>query len=315
MERIPEGHSNLTFRVTTSSGRYVLRRPPRGELLPSSHDMAREYRIVSAIQGGPVPVPRAVLLCEDPAVIGAPFHLMEEVPGVAMRSRLPPGFEADVASRLGIAEKLVDTLADIHLLDWRAAGLEGLGRPSGYLERQVRRWIVQLWGAWNREIPELSEVAGWLQENLPPPGLASLVHGDYRLDNLLFLPSPPARVTAVVDWEMGTIGDPLADLGYLLSFWRDPGDAEVGFEDDAWRLSAMEGFPRRAWLVDRYRERTGFDVGALRFYEVLAVWKLAILLEGSYRRFREGQADDPWFETLEEGVPALARRAARLAGL
>jgi len=310
--RIPEGHSNLTFVVEQDGWSCVLRRPPRGELLPTSHDVAREFRVLSALEHGPVPVPRPILLCEDPSVIGAPFYLMERVEGVSIRSQLPAAFQADVAARHGLAERLIDTLAEIHRLDWRAIGLEGLGKPAGYIERQVRRWTAQLMGAWNREIPELLRIAEWLRDHIPPSPSPTLVHGDYRLDNLMFLPQPPARVSAVIDWEMSTIGDPLADLGYLLTFWRDPDDPAVAFEDDAWTITQLPGFPRRAWLTERYAQRTGTEVTDLTFYEVLAVWKLAILLEGSYKRLKDGMADDPWFETLATGVPALAGRALEI---
>jgi aminoglycoside phosphotransferase (APT) family kinase protein len=237
---------------------------------------------------------------------------MEKVEGVAIREALPPGYARDPPSRGALAERLIDTLADIHLLDWRGLGLEGLGKPAGYLERQVKRWSGQLMGAWNREIPELLQVGVWLSEHVPESPPATLVHGDYRLDNLMVLPDPPARVTAVVDWEMATLGDPLADLGYLLTFWRQRDDPPAEFHDDAWRLSEMPGFPSRAWLIDRYAQRTGISVRNLNFYQVLAVWKLAILLEGSFKRFKEGMADDPWFASLETGVPALGRRALKM---
>ncbi len=312
VERIMQGHSNLTFTVERDGKAWVLRRPPRGELLPTSHDVTREYRVLAALYGSPVPVPRPILLCEDPSVIGAPFYLMEKVPGMAIRGQLPPAFAEDPSARLGLAERLIDTLADIHRLDWRARGLEGLGKPVGYIDRQVRRWTGQLQGAWNREIPELILVGDWLREHLPESPPATLVHGDYRLDNLMFLPEPPATVTAVVDWEMSTLGDPLADLGYLLTFWRDPGDPPAEFEDDAWQVTELPGFPSRDWLVERYADRTGTDVRDLNFYQVLAVWKLAILLEGSFKRLKDGMADDPWFASLETGVPALARRALRM---
>lgn len=309
------GHSNLTFTVRRDGQLWILRRPPRGELLPTSHDVAREFRVISALWGGPVPVPRPILLCEDPSVIGAPFYLMEWVEGIAIRSQLPAAYANDVSARHGLAERLIDTLAEIHRLDWRAIGLEGLGKPVGYIERQVRRWTGQLMGAWNREISDLLRVAEWLRDHVPESPPPTLVHGDYRLDNLMFLPQPPATVTAVVDWEMSTIGDPLADLGYLLTFWRDPGDPSPGFEDDAWTISQLPGFPRREWLIERYVQRTARDVGNLTFYQVLAIWKLAILLEGSYKRLKDGMADDPWFESLETGVPALARRALEMTRL
>lgn len=308
IERVRGGHSNETFFVTRGAERHVLRRPPLGPLLPTAHDVAREYRVLAALINTNVPVPRPVLFCEDAGVIGAPFYLMDRVPGVVIRAKLPPAFAADESARRGLGEALIDTLADLHAVDWQAVDLGDFGKPQGYLERQIRRWTGQLDASRTRPLPDLDAVTEWLQANLPESPPATIVHGDYRLDNLMYAPEPPARVLAVVDWEMATLGDPLADLGYLLSFWREPGDPEFNL-DGAWNVTAQPGFPTRAELVARYAARTGRAMTHVNFYVALAIWKLAILLEGSYKRHLSGTTDDPFFATLDRGIPLLARRA------
>jgi aminoglycoside phosphotransferase (APT) family kinase protein len=309
VERIvAAGHSNETFFVTRGDQSWVLRRPPRGPLLPTAHDVLREYRVLSALAQTDVPVPQPVLACDDVSVIGAPFYLMERVQGVVIRETLPPFADAPATRRdLGLA--LVDALAALHSVDWRDLGLANFGKPDGYLERQIRRWMGQLDGARNREIPELDQVSEWLKDHLPESPPATIVHGDYRMDNVMYAEGLPVRVVAILDWEMSTLGDPLADLGYLLSFWRQPDDPEAGFTSPAWRISEAEGFPTRQELAERYAEKTGRRIANVAFYEALAIWKLAVLLEGSYKRHLAGTTDDPFFALLREGVPALARRA------
>jgi aminoglycoside phosphotransferase (APT) family kinase protein len=248
-------------------------------------------------------------MCEDTSILGAPFYLMRRVPGVVIRAKLPPGFESDVEARLGLGFELVDRLADLHAVDWQAVGLADFGKPSGYLERQLHRWTGQLDASRNRPLPDLDAVTEWLLANLPDSGPATIVHGDYRMDNAIYASEPPARILALLDWEMATLGDPLADLGYLLSFWLEPGDPEMGLGEEAWRLSQLPGFPRRAELVERYGTRTGRRMDHVAFYVALAIWKLAILLEGSYKRHLAGTTDDPFFAQLDRGIPALARRA------
>src|SRR5262245_11599240 len=277
IERIRGGHSNETFYLTRGEEEYVLRRPPLGPLLPTAHDVAREFRVLRALAGTNVPVPRPILLCEDADVIGAPFYLMERISGVVIRAKLPPAFAADQAARAGLGEALIDALADLHAVEWQEAGLGDFGKPQGYLERQLRRWTGQLNASRTRPLPDLDAVTGWLHDHLPVSPPATIVHGDYRLDNLIYAPEPPARVLAIVDWEMATIGDPLADLGYLLSFWAEPGDPLFALADAAWRITAQPGFPTRAQLVTRYAEHTGRRMEHVTFYVALAIWKLAIL--------------------------------------
>jgi aminoglycoside phosphotransferase (APT) family kinase protein len=309
VERVRGGHSNETFFVTRDKQEWVLRRPPRGPLLPTAHDVAREYRVLSALTSTSVPVPRPVLLCTDTNIIGAPFYLMERVHGVVIRAQLPPAFASDEASRADLGYELIDRLADLHAVDWQAAGLGDFGKPQGYLERQVRRWTGQLDASRNRPLPDLDAVTEWLTTHLPDSGPATIVHGDYRIDNAMYASEPPARILSILDWEMATIGDPLADLGYLLSFWQESDDIGPELDDGSWGITAQPGFPTRAQLVARYAERTGRHLEHVAFYVALAIWKLAILLEGSYRRHLSGTTDDPFFATLDRGVPALAHRA------
>lgn len=302
VERHRAGHSNETFFVRRSGQAWVLRRPPAGAFLPTAHDVLREHRVLEALADLPVRTPRPLLACDDPSVIGAPFFVMEKVEGTVVREELPDGLEP---RRIG--EELVDALAELHAVDWRAAGLEGWGRATGYLERQLRRWRGQLdlTIPLTRPLPDLLAAHAWLEANLPASPPATIVHGDYKLDNVMF--DPGTRLVAILDWEMAAIGDPLADLGWMLSFWQSDGAVDLAGATNA------PGFTPRDELIARYEERTGRATNSIGWYEVLAVWKLAILLEGSYARHLAGMTDDPFFAEMEHAVPALGRRALEMA--
>ena len=307
------GHSNETFFVTRGRSRWVLRRPPLGAFLPSAHDVGREYKVLSALKGTDVRVPATALMCEDPEIIGAPFYLMERVDGIVIRDELPGHFGD--GERRAIGKELVSALVELHSVDISAINLEGFGRPSGYLERQLRRWSgqLELTLPFTRPLPELERVSEWLQTNLPESTETTLVHGDYKLDNVMFAPAAPARLVAILDWEMSTLGDPLADLGWMISFWREPGDDAGEVFKETSRVTELPGFSSRAELVELYEKETGRSAGALDWYVVLAIWKLAILLEGSYARHLAGMTDDPFFAKMEQGVPELAARALEVA--
>ncbi len=315
VERHQVGHSNETFFITRGDARWVLRRPPRGAFLPTAHDVKREFTVLDALKDTPVRTPRPILLCEDTEVIGVPFYVMDRVDGAVIRAELPPAFAADVAARRGLGEEVIDALAELHAADWRAVGLEGFGKPSGYLERQLRRWAgqLELTEPFSRRVDELHEISDYLRSNVPASGDATIVHGDYRLDNATFATEAPARLLAIFDWEMSTIGDPLADVGWLMTSWVEPGDPTDPVFASLAQVTREEGFPTRAQMVARYEERTGREVHALAWYMVLAIWKLAILLEGSYARHLAGLTDDPFFASLEVGVPTIARRALDVA--
>jgi len=314
--RITTGHSNEVFRLERGGLVAVLRRPPRTPLSPTAHDMAREFRVLAALHDpagwqvhSPVPVP--IACCTDVDVIGAPFYLMHFVDGVVVRESLPTALAADPHAARACAFALVDALAGIHRFDWRAGGLEGFGRPDGYLDRQVPRWLGQLERYKTRELSDVDEAAAWLVDRVPPAQKPGVIHGDYKLDNVMFAPDLPVELVAVVDWEQSTIGDPLVDLGWLVGLWAQAGDAasHAGVSPFAGRADT----PTRHELVERYAQDTDRDLEHLNYYCVLGLFKLACVMEGSFARFRAGTSDDAYFASLERGVPALARRALEFA--
>lgn len=314
VSRHQAGHSNETFFVDWSGRELVLRRPPLGAFLPTAHDVLREYRVLSALDALDVRTPQTILSCDDESVIGAPFYLMERVDGVVIRTELSEAYAP--SDRGAIGDELVDSLVELHSVDYESCGLGSLGKPVGYLERQLRRWGGQLdlTLPHTRPLPELQEVGRWLGERRPESPPTTIVHGDYKLDNVAFSHRPPAKLLAIYDWEMSTLGDPLADLGWMISFWREPADTDSSVFADLNRVTAQEGFRTRKELVDRYVDRSGRQIDDLDWYVVLAIWKLAILLEGSYARHLAGMTDDPFFARMEDGVPALAGRALEVIG-
>jgi aminoglycoside phosphotransferase (APT) family kinase protein len=310
-EPIGEGHSNVTFLLRRDGVQVVLRRPPRGPLPPSAHDVLREARVLQALGPTPARVPAVLAVCADPGVIGAPFYLMEQVEGHIVTSQLPAELDT-VAQRRRIGEELVDALVEVHAVDWQAAGLVGFGKPTGYLQRQVARFL----GLWEhnktREIAAVERVGRWLAANLPPAGSATIVHGDYRLGNTMLAPHAPARIVAIFDWEMTAIGDPLADLGYLCALWADRDDPPGGmFELSS--VTRADGFPSRAELVARYEQRSGRSMTDIRWYQTLALWKAVVFMEGNYKRALAGTTDDPFLQQFGTGVVDLAYRAEQMA--
>jgi aminoglycoside phosphotransferase (APT) family kinase protein len=308
---IGEGHSNVTYRVTRADGSaMVLRRPPRGPLPPSAHDVLREARLLSALAPTSARVPAVLAVGDDTAIIGAPFYVMEEVRGDVITSTLPPALDS-AEQRTQIAHELIDALVEVHAVDWRAAGLEGFGKPTGYLERQLRRFG----GLWEhnrtRDLPQVERVGRWLADHLPQSPTATVVHGDYRLGNVMYAPADTARLVAIFDWEMATIGDPLADLGYLTAMWIEGGDPETTFELS--RVTREPGFPTREQLIARYEERSGRSMTDIRWYQTLAVWKSVVFMEGNYKRAVAGTTDDPYLKTFGDGVLELAEQAELLA--
>jgi aminoglycoside phosphotransferase (APT) family kinase protein len=307
--RLGAGHSNETFLVRRDGVAWVLRRPPRPPVPPSAHDVVREHAVLSALAGGGARVPRPQALCVDLEPIGAPFFVMQHVEGVVIRDELPPAYD-NPAGRRQVVDELVDALVEIHAFPWRGTALERLGRPTGYLERQLQRWASQWTHNRTRMLPSVERVGTWLSEHRPETAGTTLVHGDYKLDNAMFSARTP-QLLSVVDWELATLGDPLADLGFLCATHLEPGDRPdpvLAFS----QATVGPGGRTRDDIVDRYARRSGRDVTQLRWYEVLALWKLAILLEGSYRRYLDGATDDPFFALLADGVPRLAERAEDL---
>jgi aminoglycoside phosphotransferase (APT) family kinase protein len=306
---IGDGHSNATYRFDRGGARFVLRRPPRPPIPPSANDMLREARVLSGLHGR-ARVPKVLAVCEDPAVIGAPFYVMELVDGHVVTTEMPAVLDTP-EERRRTAHELIDALVEVHGVDWRAAGLEGFGKPDGYLERQLRRFL----GLWDhnktREIPAVEAVGGWLKANLPDSPPATVVHGDYRLGNVLLAPDAPARIAAVLDWEMSTIGDPLADLGYFCTLYVERDDPSLG-KFELSKVTRAEGWPTRAELVARYEERSGRSMTDIRWYQTLALWKSVVFMEGNYKRASSGMSDDPYLKAFGDGVIGLAERAEAL---
>jgi aminoglycoside phosphotransferase (APT) family kinase protein len=306
---IAGGRSNLTYLVEGGGRQWVLRRPPLGHVLATAHDMSREYRVLRALADTSVPVARPIALCDDASVNDAPFYVMEYRPGIVVHDALPDGFATTAAERRRTSEALVDTLVRLHSVDVAAVGLADFGRPDGYLERQVRRWATQWAGNKTSELPIVDELLARLGRALPNSPSPTIVHGDYRLGNVCLDPADPGRIVAIFDWEMATLGDPLADLGYLLIYWSEPGDQPLAAAFS--NATAAPGFFSRAEVIERYASRSGRAVDAIDFYQVLALTKLAIISEGIYKRhvLGKGVGDAPALRA----APALAARAAAIA--
>jgi len=308
---VGEGHSNVTYLVRRSGAELVLRRPPRGPLPPSAHDVLREARLLRALQATAARVPRVLAVADDEAVIGAPFYVMERVAGEVVTSAVPAQLNTP-RERRRMSEELVDALVEVHAVDWRGCGLiDFTHEPERYLERQLRRFS----GLWEhsktRELAAIEDVGAWLAATLPKTGAPTIVHGDYRLGNTMMSAAAPARLVAIFDWEMATIGDPLADLGYLCALWAQRDDPPLGmFEISG--VTRLAGFLSRDELIARYEARSGRSMTDIRWYRVLALWKAAVFMEGNYRRALAGTTDDPYLKGFGEGVAELAERAREL---
>ncbi len=317
-ELISGGRSNLTYRVDLGGrgGRSVaLRRPPLGHVLPTAHDMRREYRVLSALADSAVPVPRPIALCEDASVNDYPFYVMEYRPGVVLQNEIPAGYLDAPADRVRASRALVDTLVALHRVDVAAAGLADFGRADGYLARQLRRWRTQ-WDA-NRTapLPEIDALLARLERALPARSDATLVHGDYRFGNLALDPRDPGRVVAIYDWEMATLGDPLADVGYTLIYWVEPGDPlpQRGGIEEVGAVTAHPGFYSRKEVAAAYAAASGRDLAQIDFYQVLALTKLAVISEGIFKRFQLGQTAGRGFGKMNRAAEPLAQRALAIA--
>lgn len=306
-ELLSGGRSNLSYLVRGGDRRWVLRRPPLGHVLPTAHDMAREYRVLAALADTAVPVARPFALCEDPAVNDAPFYVMEYRDGVVLERELPEGYADSPGERRRIGDALVDTLVALHAVDFEQVGLADFGRPQGYLARQLRRWTQQWERSKTDELPLVEDLLRRLAAALPASPTPSIVHGDYRLGNLALARDDPGRVVAVFDWEMATLGDPLADVGYTLVYWAEPGDPERGGGLGSLpRVTRQPGFASRAEILEAYARRSGRDVGAIDFYQVLALTKLAVIAEGIWARHLQGK-------TLGEGFAGMRRESGHIA--
>jgi len=298
VEQFPSGHSNLTYSLSLGGKEMVLRRPPFGSKVKSAHDMGREYHVLEKLHAA-YPAPRPLLYCTDESIIGAPFYMMERVHGIILRRDLPPGLELAPPTARLLSEAFIDNLARLHQLDYNALGLGELGKPQGYLERQVKGWIERYYGSKTHELPEVESIAAWLKDRMPAPGGASLIHNDYKYDNMALDVAEITHICAVLDWEMCTLGDPLTDLGTALAYWVQADDpAEV--QRVRWGPTAVPGSLTRAELVERYHAKTGRDVDNIVFYYVFALFKVAVIIQQIYYRYHHGLTKDARFASLGE---------------
>ncbi|MDQ3876795.1 MAG: phosphotransferase family protein [Actinomycetota bacterium] len=306
VELLSGGKSNLTYSVTAGERELILRRPPLGHVLPTAHDMAREYTVLEALGRTDVPVPQPFHLCRDTSVIGAPFYVMERLRGLIARGEFPPGYADDPSDARKIGEAVIDTLISIHAVDWNAVGLQDFGHPQGFLARQLRRWREQWERSKTNDMPAMDDLLAALEDKIPESQPPTIVHGDFRTDNCVLDAETPGRVVGVLDWEMSTIGDPLADLGLTMCYWTERRDDEQ--LRSAFRgitVTATEGFPTREDLVDRYATITGRDVSDISWYWAFGFFKLAVVLEGIHARYLQGKTVGSGFERVGESVAPL----------
>jgi aminoglycoside phosphotransferase (APT) family kinase protein len=311
--QFPGGHSNLTYLVAFGDTELVLRRPPFGPVPPTAHDMAREYRWLTAVHPVFPLAPRTYLFCEDADVIGSVFYLMERRRGIVVRHDEPPALAGRPDARRRVSHALVDTLADLHAVDVTTNSLSALGKPAGFVERQVRGWTERWHRSKTTEVPEMDALADWLRGRLPPDPISpTIVHGDFKLDNVMLEATDVGRLVAVLDWEMSALGDPLVDVGILLAYWR--ATTQTGQRDAVTSVTDRPGWATPAEIVERYAARSGRDVSAIRFYETFAIFKIAVVIQQIFFRYAHGQTADPRFAAFDQRVTCLAREAAELAG-
>ena len=312
VEQFPGGHSNLTYLLRFGDFEAVLRRPPFGPVPPRAHDMARECRVLSAVHPHFPLAPRPLLLCEDAAVAGFTFYVMERRRGIVLRLEEPPQVHDQPEVRRAISEAVVDTLVDLHGIDITATGLVALGKPEGFVARQIRGWTERWNASKTSDVPEMEQLARWLDCRIPPdPPRPAMVHGDYKLDNVMLAEDDPRRLVAVFDWEMSAVGDPLVDLGILLCYWVHVAKAAPG--DAISMITIAPGWFGRSQILNRYAMRSHASLDRIALYEVFAVFKLAVVIQQIYARYVRGQTDDLRFASMGDRVTLLARKAASMA--
>jgi aminoglycoside phosphotransferase (APT) family kinase protein len=308
VRQYPGGHSNLTYSLQCGSRAMVLRRPPFGSKVKTAHDMGREFRVLSKLHAHYSPAPQVLVFCDDESVLGAPFYLMEPIHGVILQRDVPPDlvFSPELARR--VCESFLDNLALLHGLDYNSIGLRDLGKPQGYLERQVRGWIERYHGSKTHDIPEVETISNWIQQHTPTSSAAALIHNDYKYDNVVLDPNDLTRIIGVLDWEMCTIGDPLTDLGSALAYWVDRSDPPEILET-RWGPTNYPGSLTRAQLVQRYAQKTGRDVSEMAFYLVFARFKIAVIVQQIYYRYHQGLTHDERFASMPKRITLLLRAA------
>jgi aminoglycoside phosphotransferase (APT) family kinase protein len=311
VEQFPAGQSNLTYLLRSGEWEAVLRRPPLGPVAPRAHDMAREFHILERLHPSFPLAPEPFVLCEDVSVLGAPFYVMERRRGLVLDQELPDDWPSDPALPSALAESLVKVLVELHAVDWQAAGLGEIGRPEGYMQRQVTGWIERYRRARTGELPGVDWLSAWLAENVPDSPAATVIHNDYKLNNVLLNAHDPRCISAVLDWEMATVGDPLSDVGSLLVYWTAPDEVELmgGLKS----VTAEPGFPRREEVMELYARISGRDISSLNFYVVFGYFKLGVICQQIFYRWHQGQTHDDRFAGLGTVAANLIRKAALVA--
>jgi len=314
VEQFPAGHSNLTYLLRSGAWEAVLRRPPLGPVPPRAHDMPREFSILKRLHPHFGRAPQVYVLCEDASVIGAPFYVMERRHGLVLDQDLPPGWTPDESLHRGIAESLVRVLVDLHAVDWQAAGLGEIGHPDGYMRRQVGGWLDRLSRSRTSDIAGLDRLSNWLTDYIPTSPPATMIHNDYKLNNVLLDSEDPRRLTAVLDWEMATVGDPLSDLASLVVYWTEPGESDA-IMGALRSVTSEPGFPPRDEIIEMYARFSGRDVSSLGWYLAFAYFKVGVICQQIYFRWFKGQTHDTRFEGHGVVATNLIQKAASVAGL
>ena len=308
LSQFPSGFSNLTYLLKSGDKEFVLRRPPFGANIKGGHDMHREYRVLSALQGFYEKAPKPVIYTDDESVMGAEFYMMERVRGVILRGRPPKDLPLSPELMRSISEACVDHLADLHLMDLDKAGLSDFGKPEGYTERQVTGWIRRYYNAETDKLPHMDQVAEWMQKNIPEQRYVSFIHNDYKYDNLVLNPEQLDEIIAVLDWEMSTVGNPLMDLGTSLAYWAQADDSDAL---KPFSLTWLPGNLNRAGFVDFYEEKTGFDLSDKVYYYVFGAFKIGVIIQQIYARYKKGLTQDPRFANLIFAVKACGANAVK----
>jgi aminoglycoside phosphotransferase (APT) family kinase protein len=308
----PSGHSNLTYSLSLGARELVLRRPPFGSKVKSAHDMSREFRVLSKLHSVYAPAPEVLLYCDDESIIGAPFYVMKPIHGIILRRQLPHGLDLPAEKAGRLSESFVDNLIRLHRVDYAAAGLADLGKPEGYLERQVRGWTERYHGSKTHDYPEVEKIAGWMQQHMPSTSGVSLIHNDYKYDNVVLDSNDITAIVGVLDWEMCTIGDPLTDLGTTLAYWVDAADPEE-LQTIRWGPTNVPGSLTRAEIVHEYARKTGIDASQIDFYLAFARFKLAVIVQQIYYRYHQGLTKDERFATMPGTIQMLLRASLHTA--
>jgi len=312
VEQFPSGHSNLTYRVKWGGRAMVLRRPPFGSQVKSAHDMGREYHVLSKLHDAYPAAPEVILYSDDVSVLGAPFYLMEPICGVVLHREIPAGLTLSPAVARKLSEVFLDNLVRLHGLDYSRIGLGDLGKPQGYLERQVKGWIERYHKSTTHDLPDVAPITAWLLQQIPRSSDSTLIHNDYKYDNVVLDPNDITKIIGVLDWEMSTLGDPLSDLGTTLAYWTDPSDPEV-LQEISSAPTTISGTLTRAQLVERYASATGRDTRDMVFYLTFARFKVAVIIQQIYYRYAQGLTQDARFATMPQRVAVLMRAALHCA--